>query len=302
MLNRKKWLTLLAGILLMTFMASGYGNEKLLPYMTQSVQKGHAVTGWNQRLGKTVAEMPIIGWMSFPINGVCGRYSSSVIDANTSLDAPLCTHADPLIYKAIFNVDVTPDFPLNQNIPLSDFPQIYRSTGESIALKPVRESPWYEPANGSISKNYRVKDWLRAEGSIRFVCTGRKNFYEIQASHLVPGGLYTLWLFYFDQVNLPPPLGTGGLQPDLAFGGSSANVFVADMNGDLNGKQQINFCPQRWGRGEQYQPLNLHLVLHPEGRVYGTVAEQLLKAPHEGGPGIVAIPQLMFTFPPSNVN
>lgn len=297
MLHLKKCITLLIGLLSITFVAPGFAVDKPSTYVSQSLQKGHAVTGWNQRLGQTVAEMPIIGWMSFPINGVCGERFSTVIDANTPLDARLCTHADPLIYKVIFNVDVTSEFPLNQNIALSDFPQIYRSTGESKTLKPTLETPWYEPANGSISKNYRVKDWLKAEGSIRFVCTGRKNYYEIQARNLVPGGLYTLWLFYFDQVNLPPPHGTGGLQPDLAFGGSSANVLVADMNGDLSGKQKLNFCPQRWSKTEQYQPLNLHLVLHPEGRVYGTVAEQLMKPPHEGGPGIVAIPHLMFTFP-----
>ena len=80
---------------------------------------------------------------------------------------------------------------------------------------------------------------------------------------------------------------------------SCVDIPVPD---DLSGKQKLNFCPQRWSKNEQYQPLNLHLVLHPEGRVYGTVAEQLLKPPYEGGPGIVAIPHLMFTFPPSIAN
>lgn len=263
----------------------------------QSTLAGHAVTGWNQRLGQPLVELPIVGKTSFPINGVCGAGQSRAIDATTPLSAPLCTHADPLIYKAIFNVEVTADFPLHQNVPLADFPQIYRSDGSAKTLPQVTQVPWHEASNGSLSQGYTVADWIKAEGKIKFVCQGKRNYYELSASHLVPGGLYTLWLFYFDQLNPPPPLGTGGLQPDLAFGGASANVLVADMHGRVRTTQPMGFCPQRWSQAEQYQPLNLHLVLHPEGRVYGTVAEQLLKAPHEGGPGVVALPQLMFSFP-----
>lgn len=281
-----------AAVLLVPLVATA--SDKL---RIQSTHTGHAVTGWNQRLGQPLVELPIVGKTSFPINGVCGAGQSRAIDASTPLSEPLCTHADPLIYKAIFNVEVTADFPLHQNIPLVDFPQIYRSDGATKALPQVMQVPWHEASNGSLSQGYTVADWIKAEGKIKFVCQGKQNYYELSASHLVPGGLYTLWLFYFDQVNPPPPLGSGGLQPDLAFGGASANVMVADRHGRVHTTQPMGFCPQRWSQTEQYQPLNLHLVLHPEGRVYGTVAEQLLKAPHEGGPGVVALPQLMFTFP-----
>jgi hypothetical protein len=292
----KKYVLLTLGFLITSSHPSFASTDKQTR-ISVAVKPGHAVTGWNQRLGETVVELPLVGAMSFAINGVCGDQTSSAIDANTSLNARLCTHADPLIYKAIFNVDVTTEFPGNQNIPLSDFPQIYTSDGKTKALENVKTAGWFQASNGAHSKNYRVKDWLKAKGDIRYVCTPEKNYYEITATNLIPGGLYTLWLFYFDQFNSPPPAGTGGLQPDLAFGGSSANVMVADMDGNLHTRQRINFCPQRWPASEQYQPLNLHLVLHPEGRVYGTVAEQLMKPPHDGGPGIVAIPQLMFTFP-----
>jgi hypothetical protein len=261
--------------------------------------KGEAVTGWNQRMGSAVADLPFVGRMSLSLNGVCGEKNSTSIDASTQLDALLCTHADPFTYKAIFNFEVTASIPLHQNIPLQKFPQIYSSTGSDSPLPSVKEAPWFQPSNGSLSGGYTVASWLKAEGSLKYICGKKQNFYELEARHLVPGGLYTLWLFYFDQLNAQPPEGSGGLQPDLAFGGSSANVFVADEEGKISGKRIINFCPQTWPKHEQYQPLNLHLVLHPEGQVYGTVAEQLLKPPHNGGPGIVALPQLMFTFPKS---
>lgn len=292
----KKYLMLISVLLIANSPAS-YATSDKQTRTSIVAQAGYAVTGWNQRLGESLVELPFIGAMSFAINGVCGDEASMAIDANTPSNAKLCTHADPLIYKAIFNVDVTAEFPRNQNIPLADFPQIYSSDGKSKPLSNVKTAPWFEATNGAHLKNYRVKDWLKAKGEIRYVCAPEKNYYEISASNLVPGGLYTLWLFYFDQLNPPPPAGTGGLQPDLAFGGSSANVMVADMDGNLRSRQRINFCPQRWPASEQYQPLNLHLVLHPEGRVYGTVAEQLMAPAHEGGPGVVAIPQLMFTFP-----
>lgn len=281
--------------LLMALSATSYADKKIKP--TISHHSGHVVTGWNQYRGKPILDLPILGKTSFPINGVCGDTHSIAIDASTPLNSKLCTHADPTIYKAIFNVDVNQYFPLYQNVPLADFPQIYNSEGDKKSLPNTLDTPWYDAANGAQLKDYRLKDWIKAKGSIRYHCTHKNNYYEIEASNLVPGGLYTLWLFYFDQVNSPPPLGMGGLQKDLAFGGSSSNVMVADMNGSLKTKQLINFCPQQWRTNEQYQPLNLHLVLHPEGRVYGTVAEQLMSPPYEGGPGIVAVPHLMFPFP-----
>lgn len=264
---------------------------------SQKKVKGEAVTGWNQRMGQPVKNLPIVGPLNFSLNGVCGEEHASPITADTDTTSQLCTYADPAIYQFIFNSEVTPEFPKNQNIRLSEFPQIFTSDGQEKALPSVHNAQWFEASNGSQSFGYTVDDWLAAKGSMTFRCKPGDNSYQLRASNLVPGGLYTLWLFYFDQVNPPPPQGTGGFQPDLAFGGASANVFVADRYGRINGTRDMGFCPQAWSEDEQYQPLNLHLVLHPEGRVYGTVAEQTLAPPFNGGPGIVAIPQLMFTLP-----
>jgi len=259
--------------------------------------KGEAVTGWNQRMGMPVTALNYVGELNFNVGGVCGETAAEPVGVDTPLDALMCTYADPPIYKLFFGIDVTDSMPENQNVVYRDYPQIVDPIGSEAVLPKISTVPWYKAANGAESEGLTVERWLKAKGNIRFICHGEKNLLVLKARHLVPGGLYTMWGFYFDQFSPPPPEGTGGLQPDLAFGGTSANVFVADDKGAIEASRDLGFCPQNWPKSEPFQLINLHLVYHPEGRVYGAVAHQVHVAPSHAGPGMVAIPQLMFAMP-----
>lgn len=107
--------------------------------------------------------------------------------------------------------------------------------------------------------------------------------------NMVTGGLYTLWGFYFDQQQ-------GSLQQDFPFGGTSANVFVADRKGIIRGSRDLNVCLMTWGPNEPQQLVNIFAVYHPDGRVNAAVGHTIQTPPFIG-PGMTATPQLMFAVP-----
>ena len=158
-------------------------------------------------------------------------------------------------------------------------------------LPQMSENPdWFGKSNGAKNRGLTVGDWLSAKGSMKFKCNRNESaFYEVTASNMIPGGLYTVWGFYFDQ-------DVGSLMPDFAFGGTSANVFTADRNGKINGARDLNFCPQKVTISDRYVPVNMFLVYHPDGRVHASVGHPVNTPPFIG-PGMVAIPQLLFPMP-----
>lgn len=253
--------------------------------------EGHPVTGWNQRLGEPVAELRFVGRMNLAVGGVFNPGGPALpIDQTTPLDALMASYAAPQVYLAFFGVPDAENVP-NQNILYQDYPQLRTHDSTFGPLPQLQDNPeWWGKSNGAQVKGLTVGDWLQPEGRMTFVCSpSQGNYYELSVEGAIPGGLYTVWGFYFDQQ-------AGQLQPDFAFGGTSANVFTADKDGKIEGSRTLNFCPQGVEAHERYQLVNTFLVFHPDGRVNAAVGHTVATPPFNG-PGMTATPQMMFPVP-----
>lgn len=253
--------------------------------------EGVGVTGWNQIFGAPARDLRFVGDLNFDVAGVFNPDGQALpIDENTSPDALLASYAAPDVYLAFFGVPGAENTP-NQNIPYADYPQILEHDSTMGPLPQLAENPfWFGKSNGAETRGLTVERWLTIEGEMRFTCLpNRRPTYSLRVSNAIPGGLYTVWGFYFDQ-------GTGQLMPDYAFGGTSANTFVADIDGEIRGKRALNSCPQQVGRSERYVPVATFLVFHPDGRVNAAVGHTVATPPFIG-PGMTATPQIMFPMP-----
>lgn len=254
--------------------------------------EGTPVNGWNRIFGSpAVDDLRFVGNLEFAVGGVFHPAGSALaIDQDTSPDSLLASYAAPDVYLAFFGVPNAETVP-NQNILFDEYPQIFKHDGTSGPLKPLLENDkWWEYSNGAQVKGYTVEKWLAARGKIEFVCSPEEgNYYKLRLRNMVPGGLYTVWGFYFD-------VDTGQLQQDFPFGGTSANVFVADRKGRITGARDLNFCPLTVGDDERFQLVNLFLVFHPDGRVNAAVGHTVAMPPFNG-PGMTATPQIMFAIP-----
>ena len=253
--------------------------------------KGHAVTGWNKIFGDAATTLRFVGQLSFDVGGVFNPDGPALpIGSDTSPFDLMASYAAPDVYLAFFGVENAQNIP-SQNILYADFPHMIKHDSQLGILPQLSENPdWFGKSNGAKNRGLTVGDWISAKGSMKFKCNQNESaFYELTASNLIPGGLYTVWGFYFDQ-------DIGSLMPDFAFGGTSANVFTADRNGEINGARDLNFCPQEVTINDRYVPVNMFLVYHPDGRVHASVGHPVNTPPFIG-PGMVATPQLMFPMP-----
>lgn len=253
---------------------------------------GIAVNGWNRILGDPAASLRFVDTLQFAVGGVFNPDGPALpVDNDTSLDALMASYASPSVYLAFFGIPDA-EFTPNQNIPYADYPQIFKHDGTEGPLEPVLENPeWWDYSNGAQTVGMTVADWLSAEGNIRFHCKRNgENWFDVRMRNMVPGGLYTLWGFYFDQAE-------GALQQDFPFGGTSANVFVADRDGRIRGSRDLNFCPMEIAPDERRQLVSIFAVFHPDGRVNAAVGHTVGIGPDFIGPGMTATPQVMFPFP-----
>ncbi len=254
--------------------------------------KGRPVTGWNKIYGDNVSNLRFVGDLSFDVGGVFNPNGQALpIGADTSPSAQMASYAAPDVYLAFFGVPNAQNVP-NQNIPYADYPQLFTHDERdgTRTLPQLSENPdWFGISNGSKSRGLTVADWVSAKGSMKFVCDDEGAYYKVTASNLIPGGLYTVWGFYFDQ-------NFGSLMPDFAFGGTSANVFSADRHGKIKSSKDLSFCPQKVTIDDPQVPVAMFLVYHPDGRVHASVGHPVNTPPFIG-PGMVATPQLMFPMP-----
>lgn len=253
--------------------------------------EGLPVNGWNQSLGAPVTTLRFVGEFNLAVGGVFNPNGPALpIGADTSLDALMASYAAPDVYLLFFGIPNAEKVP-NQNILYADYPQVRTLDSTVGPLPQLQDNPeWWGKSNGAVLDGLTVGDWLSLEGRVHFVCSpAQGNFYEVEVDGAIPGGLYTVWGFYFDQQ-------AGQLQPDFAFGGTSANVFAADKDGRIRGSKALSFCPQGVGADERFQLVNLFLVFHPDGRVNAAVGHTVA-APPFNGPGMTATPQMMFPMP-----
>ena len=253
--------------------------------------KGRPVTGWNKFYGESVSNLRFVGDLNFDVGGVYNPEGPALpIGADTSPLALMASYAAPDVYLAFFGVPNAQNVP-NQNILYADYPHIItHDESERDTIPQLSENPdWFGISNGAKNRGLTVRDWVSAKGSMKFVCDDDGAFYKLSASNLIPGGLYTVWGFYFDQ-------DFGSLMPDFAFGGASSNVFSADRHGKIKSSKDLSFCPQKVTINDRQVPVSMFLVYHPDGRVHATVGHPVNTAPFIG-PGMVATPQLMFPMP-----
>lgn len=256
--------------------------------------KGHPVTGWNKTYGNPATNLRFVGQLNFDVGGVYNPDGRSLpIGSDTSPDALMASYAAPDVYLAFFGVQNAENVP-NQNILYADYPQIIKHDSQTGPLPQLSDNPdWFGKSNGAKNKDLTVADWVSIGGSMKLKCNrDGSSFYKLNISNAIPGGLYTMWGFYFDQ-------DIGSLMPDYAFGGTSANVFTADRNGKIKGARDLNICLQDINREDRYVPVNMFLVYHPDGRVHASVGHPVNTAPFIG-PGMIATPQLMFAMPSEN--
>lgn len=282
------WLTLACFAAVALWGDDGEGDDAI-----QASVSAVAVNGWNRVLGSPAAQLRFVGNLQFAVAGVLGADGTAVeIDDQTPLDAPLASYAAPEVYLAFFGVPNAETVP-NQGILYADYPQIFKHDGTATSMQQHLDNPaWWDYSNGARTNGLTVETWLQARGQVRFVCSESEgNHYELKLSKMIPGGLYTVWGFYFDQA-------TGQLQQDFPFGGTSANVFVADRKGKIRSSRSLSFCPMTIDASERNQLVNLFVVFHPDGRVNAAVGHTVT-APPFNGPGMTATPQLMFPIPES---
>lgn len=253
--------------------------------------RGVAVTGWNKIYGDPARDLRMVGQLNFDVGGVFNPDGQALpIDANTSPDALLASYAAPDVYLAFFGVPDAQNVP-DQNILYADYPHLTTHESEFGPLPQLADNPdWFGKSNGSENRGLTVRRWLQASGTMRFECrVGERPSYRVRVRDAIPGGLYTVWGFYFDQ-------DIGSLMPDFAFGGTSANVFVADKDGEIEGARALNFCPQSITAADRYVPVAMFLVYHPDGRVNAAVGHTVATPPFIG-PGMTATPEVMFAMP-----
>lgn len=256
--------------------------------------RGIGVNGWNRVYGDPAATLRLVGQMNMAVGGAYNPNGPDPlpIDNNTPPTTLMGTYADPEVYLALFGVPDAQNSP-NQNIPYADYPQFIHHDGQAMPMEQLLDNQeWWEYSNGAMVKDYTVGDWLSGEGSIQFVCDETNgHYFELTMKNMVPGGLYTIWGFYFDTQ-------IGMLQQDFPFGGTSANVYVADRHGDIHGSRWLNFCPMDVDPSERMQLVNLFVVYHADGNVYAAIGHEVATPPFIG-PGVTATPQVMFPVPES---
>lgn len=253
--------------------------------------RGVAVTGWNQIYGAPARDLRLVNFLNFHVAGVFNPDGQALpVAANTSPNALLASYAAPDVYLAFFGVPDAQNIP-DQNIPYADYPHLSTHDSQFGPVPQLSENPeWFGVSNGAENRGLTVDRWLKASGAMRFECRpGARPSYTVSVENAIPGGLYTIWGFYFDQ-------GINQLMPDFAFGGTSSNVFVADMDGRIQGKRALSFCPQNVTIRDRYVPVAQFLVYHPDGRVNAAVGHTVNTPPFIG-PGMTATPQIMFPMP-----
>jgi len=252
---------------------------------------GIAVTGWNRILGEPAADLRFVGNLSFAVAGVYNPDGPALpVTNDTSMDALMATYANPDVYAAFFGIQGAENI-TTQNILYRDVAHVLDNFNTTGPIPQLQETDtWWEINNGAENADYTVGDWLAASGRVNFFCNPAQGpHYTVRMRDLIPGGLYTLWAFYFNQQ-------TGNLHPGIPFGGTSANVFVADRNGRLNGDRALNVCPMDIAPEEDRQLVTLVLIYHTNGQVEAGV-DLVFDDPPVTGPGITATPQLFFPFP-----
>ena len=268
-------------------------SKTLDSYESSATVSGIAVNGWNRIFGDPAVELRFVGPTEFAVGGVFNPGGPALeINNDTSPDALMASFAAPDVYLAFFGVPNAETVP-NQNILYENYPHLVTHDSQQAPLPQLADNPeWWGKSNGARVKDLTVEQWLRAKGKVKFTCSSEGNHYSLTLRRMIPGGLYTVWGFYFDQES-------GQLQPDFAFGGTSANVFTANRKGFLHGNKDLSFCPLTVGEDERYQLVNLFVVFHPDGRVNASLGHTVATPPFNG-PGMTATPQLMFAIPDFN--
>lgn len=286
---------IILSIILASALTTAVANEAVKPAAQQGSNKllinGIPVTGWNQIYGAPATDLRFVGSMNFDVAGVYNPNGKALpITATTSPDALLASYAAPEVYLAFFGVADAENAP-DQNIPYADYPHLISHDSQFGPIPQLSENPdWFGISNGSENRGLTVRRWLEISGTMRLECKpGKRPFYAVDVRDAIPGGLYTVWGFYFDQQ-------ANQLMPDYAFGGTSANAFVADMDGRIEGKRALNHCPQDATTYDRYVPVATFLVYHPDGRVNAAVGH-IVATPPYAGPGMTATPEIMFPMP-----
>ncbi|MBL4774344.1 MAG: hypothetical protein JKX98_12435, partial [Alcanivoracaceae bacterium] len=163
--------------------------------------RGHSVTGWNKVFGDAATSLRFVGQLTFDVGGVFNPNGPALpIGSDTSPSALMASYAAPDVYLAFFGVENAQNIP-SQNILFADFPHMVTHDSQLGTLPQMSENPdWFGKSNGAKNRGLTVGDWLSAKGSMKFKCNRNESaFYEVTASNMIPGGLYTVWGFYFDQ-------------------------------------------------------------------------------------------------------
>ncbi|MBI1786453.1 MAG: hypothetical protein HYR60_02740 [Acidobacteria bacterium] len=101
---------------------------------------------------------------------------------------------------------------------------------DSPASTPLYEARAGQPILAPDGHQVTLGEFRMAQGSISVKCTARGTRTSIHLNGLIPDGIYTVWL-----LNFRPPGGLENLIGGGALGGdngASANVFVADRDGE----------------------------------------------------------------------
>lgn len=133
---------------------------------------------------------------------------------------------------------------------------------------PVKHNPFSEEAIGPHKKGaplgFTLGEWLRHQGSGKYVCEDGVGKMKTSFSGLVPDGVYTMWHAF---IALPPTTPfTGTLDLPLGARDGSTSVFRADANGAASFDHEFQPCLQM---SDVWTTSMLAINYHSDGHTYG---------------------------------
>ena len=239
---------------------------------------GVTVTGTNSVRGKPFFDWgPPFGTFNFPDLFVYNEHGTEplLIDENTPDSAIVATGVSPeyLMIRGE-TADVikpgTVNLPL-RNIPINiDFAYIKRTPLRGFDTADPLELSQSEPSNP-----ITLGQWMKASGVATIDCSGDGATVRLRMRNLIPNRMYSAWA----TMSLPPVIGQPGGQNAFPYpiGGTPANAFLTDRNGDATFERWIKFCPfdapATKGSKPSIPAVDIEVLYHGDFQTYGAIPE-----------------------------
>lgn len=254
-MSKKHLLSLLLLMLAVCGTASAAGPSSHLRVI------GTPVTGFNRLFGSPVWNFGPLGTPGYTTVQAHNPGGSQPLPltAASAPDTLLATYIDPFWFQV---TGIDPKTVADQfNIPLRDVPVIIDPFGKTQALPPLESGSELDFTQADSNGPITLGNWLQARGALDIRCDRRGNSVNFDFRHLIPNGLYSVWVGFQTNFGGNPFLGIGPL-------GGVPNAFTADGDGRATFERQLNFCPINLGPNDS-PVVVVDVVFHSNQQLYG---------------------------------